>query len=141
MNKPVLGLVAGGALGVLDGLTALVSAPEVAPGIVAIVLGSMGKGLVAGILIGWFARKVDNLAACVAFGLIMGALFALPFALGTDPNTGKQYFWEILIPGSMVGVIVGFLTQRYGVRRPAVTRGRDREQTPVVDGLEDTVRT
>lgn len=115
MNKPVLGLVAGGALGIVDGLTALVSAPEVAPGIVGIVIGSMGKGLVAGILIGWFARKVNNLAIGIAFGLLMGALFALPFALATDPNTGKQYFWEILIPGSMVGLIVGFLTQRYGM--------------------------
>jgi hypothetical protein len=114
MNKPVLGLVAGGALGVFDGLTALVSAPEVAPQILGIVLGSMGKGLVAGVLIGWFAHRVRNLGWGVAFGLAMGALFALPFALAMDPNTGKRYFWEILIPGSMVGVIVGFLTQRYG---------------------------
>ena len=81
----------------------------------------MGKGLVAGVLIGWFARKVDNLLYGVLFGLTMGALFALPIALATDPNTGKQYFWEILIPGSMVGLIVGFLTQRYGVRASART--------------------
>lgn len=116
MKKPLLGLLAGGTLGALDGLTALVSAPEVAPGIIGIVIGSMGKGLVAGVLIGWFARKVDNLALGIVFGLAMGALFALPFALATDPSTGKQYFWEILIPGSMVGLIVGFLTQRYGMR-------------------------
>ena len=119
MNKPILGLLAGGVLGAADGLTALVSAPEVAPGIMGIVLGSMGKGLVAGVLIGWFARKVNNLALGVVFGLAMGALFAFPFALGTDPNTGKQYFWEIMIPGSMVGLIVGFLTQRYGMRSPS----------------------
>ncbi len=117
MNKPVLGLVAGGVLGVFDGLSALVSAPEVAPEIVGIVIGSMGKGLVAGLLIGWFARKVNNLAAGVLFGLVVGALFALPFALGTDPTTGQRYFWEILIPGSLVGLIVGYATQRYG-RRP-----------------------
>ena len=117
MNKPVLGLVAGGVLGVIDGLTALVSAPEVAPQITTIVLGSMGKGLVAGLLIGWFARKVNNLTLGVLFGLTMGALFALPFAMATDPATGQKYFWEILIPGSMVGLLVGFLTQRYG--RPA----------------------
>lgn len=121
MKKPILGLIAGGVLGAIDGLTALISAPEVAPAIMSIVLGSMGKGLVAGILIGWFARKVDNLALGVVFGLAMGALFALPFALGVDPTTGKRYFWEILIPGSMVGLIVGFLTQRYGVR-PSVQR-------------------
>lgn len=121
MNKPLLGLIAGGALGVVDGLTALVSAPEVAPQIMTIVLGSMSKGLVAGILIGWFGRKVNNLAAGVAFGLGVGALFALPFAIARDPATGQRYFWEILIPGSMVGLIVGFLTQRYGLR-PATSR-------------------
>jgi hypothetical protein len=73
----------------------------------------MGKGLVAGILIGWFARKVNNLGAGIAFGLVMGALFALPCAHARS-TTGQKYFWEILIPGSMVGLIVGFLTQRYG---------------------------
>ncbi len=123
MNKPVLGLLAGGALGVVDGLTALVSAPEVAPQIMGIVLGSMGKGLIAGLLIGWFARKVNNLTAGVIVGLALGALFALPFALAVDPATGKRYFWEIMLPGSMVGLIVGFLTQRYGVRpQPAGAR-------------------
>ena len=50
-------------------------------------------------------------------------LFALPFALAVDPATGKRYFWEIMLPGSMVGLIVGFLTQRYGVRpQPAGAR-------------------
>ena len=120
MNKPVLGLIAGGVLGIFDGLTALVSAPEVAPQIAGIVAGSMGKGLEAGILIGWFAKKVNNLGAGVVFGLVMGALFALPFALMPDPTTGQKYFWEILIPGSLVGLIVGFLTQRYGV--PALAK-------------------
>ena len=119
MNKPVLGLVAGGVLGVFDGLTALVSAPEVAPQIAGIVIGSMGKGLVAGILIGWFAKKVNNLAAGVVFGLAMGALFALPIAMMPAAN-GQKYFWEILIPGSLVGLIVGFLTQRYGM--PALAK-------------------
>lgn len=118
MNKPLVGMLAGGALGALDGLTALVSAPEVAPHITGIVLGSTAKGLVAGLLIGWFSRKVNNLGAALLVGLALGALIALPFALGTDPETGKRYFWEIMIPGSMVGLIVGFLTQRYGTRPP-----------------------
>ena len=108
MNKPMLGLVAGGLLGAVDGLSALVSAPEVAPEIAFIV---------AGVIIGWFARKVNNVTAGLIFGLAMGALFALPFALAPDATTHKRYFWEILIPGSMVGLIVGFLTQRYGLRR------------------------
>jgi F0F1-type ATP synthase assembly protein I len=101
---------------VIDGLTALVSAPEVAPQITGIVLGSMGKGLVAGILIGWFAKKVNSLPMGIVFGLVIGGLFALPFAMATDPATGQKYFWEILIPGSMVGLVVGYLTQRYGMQ-------------------------
>ena len=63
MSKPVLGLILGGILGVFDGLTALLSAPEVAPQIVGIVIGSTFKGLVVGVLAGWFARKVHSLAA------------------------------------------------------------------------------
>ena len=116
MNKPVLGLIVGGALGVLDGLTALVSAPETAPNIGSIVIGSMGKGLVAGLIMGFVARKVNNLGVGVAVGLLVGALLALPIAMMKDPNTGQTYFWEILIPGSIVGIIVGYATQRYGTR-------------------------
>lgn len=116
----MLGLVLGGALGALDGLTALLSAPEVKPQIMAIVAGSTGKGLVAGLLIGLIARKVGNATAVVVLGLIVAALCALPFALGVDPVTGKRYFWEIMIPGSIVGMIVGYATQKYG--RPAPHR-------------------
>lgn len=119
MNKILLGLILGGVLGIFDGLSALVSAPEVRPEIVAIVLGSMAKGLLAGIIIGYFARAKNNLPLGVVFGLLVGALCALPFAMGRDPNTGQVYFWEILIPGSLVGLIVGYATQRYG--KPSAT--------------------
>lgn len=123
MNKPVLGLIVGGALGILDGLTALVSAPEVAPGIISIVIGSMAKGLVAGLIMGFVARKVNNLAVGIVVGFAVGALLALPIAMMKDPTTGQAYFWEILIPGSIVGLIVGFATQRYGTMpRPGVSR-------------------
>lgn len=119
MKKPVLGLLAGGGLGILDGLSALVSAPEVAPQITGIVLGSMGKGLVAGLLIGWIARRVTNMTTGILIGIAISALFALPFAMAPDPATGQRYFWEIMIPGSMVGLVVGFLTQRYGTPQRA----------------------
>lgn len=121
MNKILLGLILGGVLGAFDGLSALVSAPEVRPEIMTIVLGSTFKGLVAGALIGWFARRKNNVGLGVVVGLIIGALCALPFAMGADPTTGKVYFWEILIPGSLVGLIVGYATQRYG-RGPTVAR-------------------
>ncbi|MEO8138921.1 MAG: hypothetical protein ABI742_04690 [Gemmatimonadota bacterium] len=114
MNKPLLGLILGGVLGALDGLTALVSAPEVAPQIMMIVIGSMGKGLIAGTLIGWIAKRVHSLPLGLLIGGGLGALFALPFAMGKNPDTGAVYFWEIMIPGSIVGLIVGFATQKYG---------------------------
>jgi hypothetical protein len=122
MNKPLLGLLLGAILGALDGFSALASAPEVAPQIVGIVIGSTGKGLVAGLLIGWFARKVQSLPLGILVGLGVGALLALPFALGKDPVSGKMYFWQIMIPGSIVGLIVGYATQRFG--RTPVTAGR-----------------
>lgn len=117
MGKPVFGLILGGVLGILDGLSALVSAPEVAPQIVGIVLGSTGKGLVAGLVIGFVAKKLNNLWLGVLAGVVVSGLLALPFALATDPNTGQQYFWEIMIPGMIVGLIVGYATQRHQPRR------------------------
>jgi hypothetical protein len=117
MNKPVFGLVLGGILGIFDGLSALVSSPEVSSQIVGIVIGSTVKGIVAGVLIGWFARKVDSLALGILFGLGVGVLLA--FLVAAMPSaTGEHYYWQIMLPGSFVGLIVGYATQRYG-NRPA----------------------
>ena len=113
MNKPVLGLVLGGVLGIFDGLTALVSAPEVAPQIVAIVLGSTFKGLLAGVLIGWFAKKVRSVTAGLIFGVAVGAFFAFLVAAMPQPS-GEHYYWQIVLPGSVVGLLVGYVTQRWG---------------------------
>ena len=113
MNKPVLGLVLGGVLGIFDGLTALLSAPEVAPQILGIVIGSMGKGLVAGVLIGWFSSRVGSMQASLIGGLLIGASFAFLVAAMPQPD-GTHYWWQIMLPGSIVGLIVGYATQRYG---------------------------
>lgn len=117
MNKPVFGLLLGGLLGVFDGLSALVSAPEVSADIAGIVVGSTFKGLVAGILIGWFAKKVHSLPKGILFGLTVGALLALPIAIMNSQALGKNYYWHIMLPGAMVGLIVGYATQRYSPRR------------------------
>lgn len=113
MNKPVLGLILGGVLGVFDGLTALISAPETAPQIMGIVIGSTIKGLIVGVLIGWFARKVDSLPLGILFGLLVGAFFAFLVALMPDAQ-GNHYYVEIMLPGSVLGIIVGYATQRFG---------------------------
>lgn len=115
MNKPVLGMLLGGILGVFDGLSALVSAPETSPEIVGIVIGSTFKGVVAGVLIGWFARKVDSLPAGIIFGLAVGLFLA--FLVAAMPTaSGVHYYWEIMLPGAFVGLIVGYATQKYGTR-------------------------
>jgi len=118
MNKPVFGMLLGGILGIFDGFTALVSAPETAPQITGIVIGSTFKGLLAGVLIGWFAKKVDSLPLCIAFGLAVGLLLA--FAVAALPNPqGIHYYWQIMLPGGILGVIVGYATQRYMSRSAA----------------------
>lgn len=107
MNKPLFGLLLGGVLGIFDGLTALLSAPETRPEIVGIVIGSTFKGLIAGVLIGYFAKKVKSLPLGILFGLVVGAFLAWLVTLG------GPYLWEIILPGSLVGVIVGYATQKH----------------------------
>ena len=47
-------------------------------------------------------------------GLCAGALISLPIAMQYDPDLQTTPFWEIMIPGAICGLIVGFATQRYG---------------------------
>jgi hypothetical protein len=124
MNKIVLGLLLGTVLGALDGATAFFT-PEVRAEMATIIIGSTFKGLVAGVLIGFFARKVRSVPLGVMFGLAIGALLALGIAAMPDAATGKHYYAQIIIPGSLVGLIVGYATQRYGASpssAPATTR-------------------
>jgi MFS family permease len=112
MNKAVLGLVVGGILGIFDGLTAWFT-PEARSQLMGIVIGSSIKGLIAGVLIGYFARKVQSLPWGIIFGLAVGLILA--FAVAAMPNPeGKHYYFEIMLPGGIVGMIVGYATQRFG---------------------------
>lgn len=114
MNKPVFGVLLGGFLGIFDGLSALVSAPQTRPEIVGIVIGSTIKGVVTGLLIGLFERKVRSLPLGILFGFVVGAFLAFLVALGNG------YYWQIMLPGSLLGVIVGYATYRYGGTRAVV---------------------
>lgn len=109
MNKVMLGLVLGGILGIFDGLTAWFT-PAARAGLFGIVIGSTMKGLLAGVLIGYFARKVNSLPLGVLFGLGVGLLFAFIIA-----HLQGKYYFEIMLPGGLVGLIVGYATQKYGV--------------------------
>ena len=112
MSKPVLGLVLGGVLGIFDGLTAWFT-PAVRDQLAMIVVFSTLKGLIAGILIGFFAKKFNSLPLGIVFGLAIGLLLA--FAVAAMPGeNGEHYYFEIMLPGSILGLIVGFATQKYG---------------------------
>ena len=116
MNKPLLGLLIGTVLGCIDGASAWFYGPEIQDQIRDIVLFSTIKGFITGLLAGFFARKVSSLPLGIVFGLAVG--LALSFAAASMPDKyGKHYYWEIMLPGSALGAIVGFATQRYGRAR------------------------
>ena len=121
MNKVLLGLLIGALLGAIDGGTAWFT-PEVRPEMATIIVGSTFKGLVGGILIGFFSLKVRSLPLGILFGLGVGALLALAIAAMPDAITGKHYYPQIIIPGSLVGLIVGYATQRFGTSPAPATR-------------------
>ncbi len=118
LNRPLLGLLLGAVLGVLDGLSALVSSPEVSGEIGGIVVGSSFKGLLAGIIIGVIARKMRSRPVGIALGTVVAALVTLPIAyLNANHYGDPSYYWKIMLPGALVGAIVGYTVMRYG--RPA----------------------
>jgi hypothetical protein len=122
VSKPVFGLVLGGVLGVFDGLSALVSAPNdpaVRAGIVGIVIGSTAKGLLAGALIGWYARRATSLASTILFGLGIGLLLAFCVSLAQKLAGQPAYYWQIMLPGGILGVIVGYATFKSPGSTPA----------------------
>jgi hypothetical protein len=109
----MLGLVLGGALGVFDGLSALVSAPNdpaVKAGIVGIVIGSTIKGLITGVLIGWLATRTRSRAVAVGGGLVVGLALAWLVCLLQKLGGQPPYYWQIMLPGGILGAIVGYAT-------------------------------
>jgi len=112
MSKPLLGVVVGAALGLLDGLSAFLS-PDAAPMMLQIVVGSTIKGLVTGLLAGLFARRMRSMPLGIAFGLAVGLILSYLAAMAPD-SQGNHHYFEIMLPGGLLAAIVGFATQRYG---------------------------
>ncbi len=112
MNKILVGMVLGLVLGAIDGASAWFY-PEVRSMIGSIVVGSSIKGMVVGLLTGWFAHKVHSTAWGIAAGCFFGLLFAVLVAAMQAEN-GQHHYLEIMLPGFVVGAIIGFVTQRAG---------------------------
>ena len=119
MNKIMVGLIFGIVLGAVDGATALFY-PETRPLIAGIMVGSSFKGMLVGLLSGWFARKVQSTGWGIVVGSALGLLFAFIIAV-MDASKGKPHYLEIMLPGFIVGAIVGFLTQKMGT--PVMAKG------------------
>jgi hypothetical protein len=117
MSKPALGLLIGGLLGLIDGLSALLY-PGTASMIVPIIVGSTIKGLVTGVAMGVLARRLRSVPIGILGGLALGLALSYVAAMTPDPE-GQHHYAEIMLPGAILGVIVGFATQRFG--RPSLS--------------------
>jgi hypothetical protein len=108
--------VLGGVLGVFDGLSALVSAPNdpnVKAGIVGIVIGSTIKGILTGAIVGWFSKRTNSMTAALVFGFVVGLALAGLVSLMQVMSGQPGYYWQIMLPGAILGTIVGYATVRY----------------------------
>jgi hypothetical protein len=112
MNKIVIGLLLGLILGAVDGATAWFY-PDARSMLAGIMIGSSIKGMLVGLLSGWFARKVQSTGWGVMVGAAVGLLFAFLVA-GMNTVNGRHPYLEIMFPGFVVGAIIGFLTQKMG---------------------------
>lgn len=118
ISKPMLGLLVGGALGLLDSLSGFLY-PSLAPVMTSVITFSLLKGLLAGICIGYFSRRVRSLPLGILAGIGIAAVFSLVVIL----RAGMGLFWDIMLPGMLLGMIVGFATQKFG-RAPQPAEAR-----------------
>jgi hypothetical protein len=110
MGKVWFGVLLGAALGIVDGLTAWFT-PAVRAQVAGIVVGSMFKGAIAGAVAGWFAKRVNSVPWGILVGLTVGMLLAYGVAA-----MQHGYYFEIMLPGSLVGAIAGYATQKHQVK-------------------------
>lgn len=121
MKKIGFAMLLGAVLGAIDGMTAWFE-PAVREQIGTIVMLSSLKSVIAGLLIGIFACWARGSAAIALFGLAVGLLLAYLVAMAPDPTTGEHYYVQIMVPGALVGLLVGYATARYGMRRAEPAR-------------------
>jgi hypothetical protein len=117
VTKPMLGLAVGGTLGLLDGLSGFLE-PSLGPVITSVITFSLLKGLVAGIAIGYFSKKVHSMALGILAGLAIAAVLSLLVIL----RAGMALIWDIMLPGMLLGIVVGFATQRFGKQAGSLLR-------------------
>ena len=122
MNKIKLGIIVGTGLGLVDGLLTFFDPQAVEMGMMPMIIaGSTIKGLFTGVFIGTFAQKYRSLPAGIVVGLGVGLFLSYLVALIPDPQ-GQRHYVAIMVPGAIVGLVVGFVSQRWGVPGLAASR-------------------
>jgi len=111
MTKPGLGVLAGAVLGLLDGLSAW-AYPEARAMMLSIVVSSTIKGVLTGAAAGWLARVWRSTPGGIAAGIAIGFVFSSVAALPVMADNPSRYY-DIVLPGMLLGAFVGFVTQRY----------------------------
>lgn len=114
MTRPVLGVVTGGVLGLIDGMSAWFY-PEARSMMLPIILGSTVKGVLTGLSVGLVAKWKQSLPLGVLAGALVGFILSSLVAMGQPAQ-----YWEIVLPGMLVGVITGVLCQRWRVAAAAL---------------------
>jgi len=109
LTKPMLGLAVGGTLGLLDGLSGFFE-PSLAPVMSSVITFSLLKGLVAGLAIGYISQRVHSMLVGILAGIGIAAALSLLVIL----HAGMALFWDIMLPGMLLGIVVGFTTQKFG---------------------------
>jgi len=112
MSKPVLGMLLGAVLGLLDGISAY-AYPAARPAIASMVMGSTFKGFITGLAAGFFSTRLKSLPLGMLAGLAVGLILSWHVA-ANSPLEGRYYYWEIMLPGGAVGAIVGYATWKFG---------------------------
>jgi len=111
LTKPMLGLVVGGVLGLMGGLSGFFE-PSLVSKMGSVITFSLLKGLVAGITTGYVSQRVHSMVLGILAGIGIAAVLSLLVVL----RAGMALFWDIMVPGMLLGAIVGFATQRFGRR-------------------------
>jgi hypothetical protein len=114
LTKPMLGLAVGGTLGLLDGLSGFLE-PSLAPLMTSVITFSLLKGLVSGIAIGYVSQRFHSMLV----GILAGVGIAAALSLLVILHAGMALFWDIMLPGMLLGVVVGFTTQKFGKQAEA----------------------
>jgi hypothetical protein len=112
MSKVLIGILLGAGLGMLDGMGAY-AYPEVRDQILMIIVGSTFKGFPTGLVAGIVARKLNSIPIGIVVGFSVGLALSFLVAFLGDEQ-GRHFYWQIMLPGSILGMIVGFATQKFG---------------------------